>query len=100
VDSKKQPPNQKGKRFPLEPLAKALGIPLVKPSLTGSGGYPVGHGALAQALGVNTRTIRRYAKEGIPEKAADLYAIKAARRLPFEIWPNYYDDLDPNDTLT
>ena len=85
-------PTSNVRRFPLEPLAYALGVQVGPPSVKGTDGHPIGHGAIAEKLGVNVRTVRRYAKDGIPEKNADYFAVKAAGKLPWEVWDDYYDD--------
>ena len=77
-------------RYPLAPLAQALGVQVGPPGVTGTDGHPVGHGKLALLLGCDIRTIRRYAADGIPEASADRYAVRAGR-LPYEVWPDYYE---------
>lgn len=85
--------------YPLAPLAEALNIELGKiGGHTGRwhhGAPPEGHTALAEALGVTTRRIRQLANEGLSELVADRYA-SAIGRHPSWIWPNWWDEADPD----
>lgn len=89
-------------RYPLEPLASALGITL--------GDVGQFHGnqhtdatdndtitatqALAEHLGVDRRTIRRWRHEGIPADKIDHLACHIVGCNPINIWPEYDDQLD------
>lgn len=82
------------RRFPLRHLAEAMGIQIGPPSVKSADGYPIGHGLIAERLGITTRSVRRYQKGGIPEENVDKYAI-AIGKMPWEIWPWYYHCGDP-----
>ena len=77
------------RRFPLWHLARAMGIQVGRPGVTSADGYPIGHGAIADRLGIDIKTVRNYSRDGIPEVSADKYAIKIGK-LPWEVWPWYY----------
>lgn len=89
-----RPPSASGetmdrRRFPLKHLADKLGIVVGAPGVNSADGHPIGHGALAERLGIHIRTVRYYSRDGIPEASADRLAVKAGY-LPWEIWPWYY----------
>ena len=78
-----------GPKWPLDPLYKAA-------ALRGddeSGGIE----NLSKVLGVNRRTITRWAMSGIPDKAADHAAIKLGRH-PVNIWPDWFIRSKQDDT--
>lgn len=62
-------------RYPLEPLAAALGC-----SLSG----------LGRRLGVSGSQWKQYRDEGVSEKVADRLAVKAGLT-PYELWPSMLD---------
>lgn len=82
-------------RYPLEPLAQAMGITLGRP------GHPAdsdradtGLAAIADRLGISLPTAHRRRRHGIPWHEADRYAV-AIGHLPGTIWPSWYDDAPP-----
>lgn len=84
-------------RYPLAPLAAALGI---TPAPRGNPGEPdIPHGltALAALLHVSGTTIKRYSRHGIPEAAADRLAITIAHRHPATIWPYEWETNSPGE---
>lgn len=63
-------------RYPLEPLAQAMGLSL--------------HAACAQ-LGISGTTQKEYRARGVTVRVADRLAVKAGYH-PAEIWPTWIDD--------
>lgn len=81
------------KRYPIEPLAEALGVTLGR-----IGGYQPdapteGLAALARSIGASLSTAKRIRKEGLTDAQADRYAV-AAGTLPELLWPDWYSQLD------
>lgn len=76
-------------RSPLRHLAQAMGVAVGAPGVTSADSYPIGHGAIAERLQIDIRTVRRYQQFGIPEPSADLYACRIGK-MPWEVWPWYY----------
>ena len=65
------------KRYPIEPLAEALGVTLGR-----IGGYQPdapteGLAALARSIGASLSTAKRIRKEGLTDAQADRYAVAA-----------------------
>jgi hypothetical protein len=86
------------KRFPLSRLAAAMGIVVGPPSVKSADGHPIGHGAIAERLGIDVRTVRRYQRDGIPEDSADKYACMIGK-MPDAVWPWWYRCGDPQCTV-
>lgn len=78
-------------RFPLEPLAQALGIPLITREQAGPNDVGVGYQPIADACDVSWRTVARWAADGLSTYAADRAAITALGLHPMLIWPNWLE---------
>lgn len=87
------------KRYPIEPLAEALGVTLGR-----IGGYqpdqpPEGLVALANRCGISHRRARRWHQFGVPARYSDQAAIACGRH-PATLWPGWDLDIadgDPDD---
>jgi hypothetical protein len=78
------------RRYPLEPLARLLGVELGR-----IGGYQAGQprsglAAVAEHLGISHTMAQRLNAEGLSERQADKYAIALGHH-PGAIWPDWWD---------
>lgn len=79
-----------GHRYPLEPLARVLGVDLHTIGGHQSGDLTGLH-LLAEQLGISHRHARRLEQHGLTDIAADRYAIRAGHH-PASIWPTWWAD--------
>lgn len=87
------------KRYPIEPLARAIGVTLGR-----AGGYqpddpPEGLAALANRCGITHRRAQRWHQYGIPARYSDQAAIACGRH-PCNLWPGWDLDIDDVDEDT
>ena len=86
------------RRYPLAPLAQALGIEIppsgfaVVHAIHDDGRHDIGKHRLAEMFGRDVRTIQRWATQGIPEPRCDELAVTIAHRHPLTIWADWDDD--------
>ena len=87
-------------RYPIQPLATALGIELGRIGAPNgwstSDDEPAGRTALAEALDVSISTITRRMRTGLDEYEADRYAIRSGVH-PTHLWPDWGTDLDSDE---
>lgn len=83
-------------RYPLAPLAHALGITLHTIGGHQPGQPPTGITALAQATGYSPRWLQHLHQHGLTDTQADHLAITTGHH-PATIWPTWLTDLDPNE---
>lgn len=80
-------------RYPLAPLARALGITVT----TRGGGNQPGHlqglAAIATHLGISHRHAQRLHQHGLNPEQADRYAIRLGIH-PAVLWPSWWTDTD------
>ncbi len=79
-------------RLPFEPVRTWIG-----PLLTHVGGSERGserdygcNALIGEMMGVSTRTVNRWANEGVPARRADAVAISLGAH-PLELWPDYHE---------
>jgi len=87
-------------RYPLGPLADALGIELGL-QLGGAARWdptpqPQGTAAIAEAAGVTVRRVRFWKEHGLSEQHADEAACTIGLH-PCEIWPEWFDQPNPEE---
>lgn len=80
-------------RYPLEPLAQALGIELLDLGTFGGDPEPRGALELAARLGCSTETVYRLRRHGMSPLKADEYAMSAGIH-PARVWPTWWADID------
>lgn len=83
-------------RYPLQPLAQALGITLGTTGGHQPGQPPTGITALAEATGRPTRTLQHWNLTGLDYYTADELACATGHH-PADIWPGWHTHTNPND---
>lgn len=76
-------------RYPLDPLAHAMGLHLGAHGQRGDGTTPQGLAALATRLNISHRWARHLHHTGLTDTQADHYAIRIGRH-PATIWPDWW----------
>lgn len=87
------------RRYPLAPLVDALGITLGQvggQARKGDHDARDGYAELGLQLGASRTTLRRWRTKGLTEDQADTLAIRCGW-LPFEIWPEWLDDITQDE---
>lgn len=79
-------------RYPLAPLAQALGIELLDAGTFGSDCEPRGVLELAARFDCSPETIYRFRRDGLSVMQADRYAMGAGVH-PSRIWPTWWADV-------
>jgi len=90
------------RRYPLAPLMEALRIQALEPGWCDrhhADQRPPSRHDLADIVGVDVRTVERWAADGIPERHIDRLAVHIAHRMPWELWPDWTDDDPTEDDL-
>lgn len=85
-------------RYPLAPLATALGVELGRPGRHNDEDPVILHGRalLAARLERSITTIATYLRTGLSDEQADQLATKAGIH-PARIWPNWWDHVHEGD---
>lgn len=84
------------KRYPIEPLAEALGVTLGIEGNPNDDALLVGYAHLAEALGIDSfETVRTQRKRRLSDRQADHHACAIGMH-PNDIWPTWYDDAHPD----
>ena len=78
------------RRYPLQPLARVLGIELGRVGGYQPGQPPSGLAAIAEQLGISHVMAQRLNAEGLSDRQADKYAIAIGHH-PSAIWPEWND---------
>lgn len=92
-------------RYPIEPLADALGITLGRIGRPTDGTQDTLQ-TLADLIGVSLRTVKNYRTHGLTSRQADRTAIHLLHKHPAQLWPAWFrqanvdadlGDLEPVD---
>lgn len=79
-------------RYPLAPLAQALGINLTAAGTFGGVAEDTGIDAVADRLDISQTTAHRLRREGLTALAADRYAMAAGIH-PARVWSTWWADV-------
>lgn len=77
-------------RYPLAPLAQAMGITLHHVGYREPGQPPDGHTELAERLGITRQWAHQLEHRGLTDLAADRAAIRIGKH-PADIWTTWFD---------
>ena len=80
-------------RYPLQPLAQALGITLDQLGGHQPDNPPAGYTELAERLGITRQWVHHLSHHGLTDRSADRYAITTGHH-PADIWDNWWDGAD------